>query len=121
MIFYLKQSELDKEDMKLKLANLNHDISCLLSAFSIAKKTGKFELKTVLLKEVSPDRLSTIFTNDDSTTSSKRVHLADSSNTTEFLKAELQHREDIISSLQQELKSVRSQYETLLNGVNIHF
>jgi len=109
---------LDKEDMKLKLANLNHDISCLLSAFSIAKKTGRFELKTTLLKEVSPDRLNHIFaTNDDST---KRVHFADSSNTTEFLKAELQHREDIINSLQQELKSVRNQYETLLNGVHTY-
>ena len=38
------KSELEKEDMKLKLANLNHDISCLIAAFNIAKKTGRFEV-----------------------------------------------------------------------------
>ena len=45
MVFKLKQAELEKEDMKLKLANLNHDVSCLISAFNNAKKTGKFEVK----------------------------------------------------------------------------
>lgn len=40
----LKKTELEKEDMNLKLANLNHDISCLISAFNNAKKTGKFEV-----------------------------------------------------------------------------
>ena len=50
MVFKLKQAELEKEDMKLKLANLNHDVSCLISAFNNAKKTGKFEVK---LKQTS--------------------------------------------------------------------
>ncbi len=38
------KSELEKEDMKLKLANLNHDVSCLIAAFNNAKKTGRFEV-----------------------------------------------------------------------------
>ena len=36
--------ELEKEDTKLKLENLNHDVSCLISAFNNAKKSGKFEV-----------------------------------------------------------------------------
>lgn len=98
--------------MKLKLANINHDVSCLISAFNNSKKTGKFELKNISLKEIQIERLNCLL-NDEAT---KRVHFADS-NSNEFLKAELQHREDIVNSLQQELRSVRNQYESLLNGV----
>ena len=102
--------------MKLRLANLNHDVSCLISAFSNAKKTGKFELKNVTLKEIALDRLNYFLSNTDEVT--KRVHFADT-NTTEFLKAELKQREEIISSLQQELNSARNQYECLINGVSV--
>lgn len=114
--------------MKLKLANLNHDVSCLISAFSAAKKTGKFEFKNLLLKEISPDRLNVLNLNTSGSVSGggnhhnsdetiKRVHFADT-NPAEFLKAELQHRDEIICSLKQELKSVRNQYESLINGVS---
>jgi hypothetical protein len=44
------KSELEKEDMKLKLANLNHDISCLIAAFNSAKKTGRFEVGPFFLQ-----------------------------------------------------------------------
>lgn len=42
--YIFKQAELEKEDMKLKIANLNHDISCLIASFYNAKKSGKFEV-----------------------------------------------------------------------------
>ena len=126
--------------MKLKVANLNHDISCLISAFNNSKKTGKFEvnstcmiidelklinkiyiiqLRNIFLKEISLDRLNGCLSTDDS---SKRVHFADSvtlNNSPEYTKLEISHREDIINSLQQELKVLRSQYESLLNGVSV--
>lgn len=104
--------------MKIKLANLNHDISCLIAAFNTAKKTGRFELKNVFLKEISPERLNGCFAMDDQ---SKRVHFADSNGATvpmEYLKAELSHREEIIASLEQELKTIRGQYESLVNGLS---
>jgi len=113
--------------MKLKLANLNHDISCLLSAFNAAKSSGKFELKNVFLKEISVERLRGL-TGDEGGAggnssgtggSGKRVHFADlNANTShELLKAELHHSQEIITSLKQELNSLRNQYEALLNGV----
>lgn len=107
--------ELEKEDMKLKLANLNHDVSCLISAFVSAKNSGKFELKNIFLKEISLDRLGTLVSND----STKRVHFADlnASKSQELLKADLEHSGEIIASLKQELNSLRNQYESLLNGV----
>lgn len=97
--------------MNVKLANLNHDISCLLSAFNHAKKTGNFDLKNLNLKEISLDN---IFEEEP-----KRVHFSDAAaNSTEYFKAELRHKEDLICSLQQELKNLKNQYESLLNGVS---
>ena len=101
--------------MKLKLANINHDVSCLISAFNNSKKTGKFELRNVTLKEIPMERLNLLLSSDDTLT--KRVHFADSA-PNDYLKADIQHRDEIINSLQLELKSVRNQYESLLNGVN---
>ncbi|RNA32196.1 myosin-9-like isoform X2 [Brachionus plicatilis] len=107
---YLK-NELEKGDMNVKLANLNHDISCLLSAFHQAKKTGNFDLKNLNLKEISVEK---IFEDEP-----KRVHFADTgANSTEYFKAELRHKEDLIDSLQQELKNLKNQYEGLINGVS---
>ncbi len=112
--------------MKLKLANLNHDISCLLSAFNAAKNSGKFELKNVFLKEISAERLRGLMADEIGGTGSspasgggKRVHFADlnASTSHELLKAELHHSQEIITSLKQELNSLRNQYEALLNGV----
>lgn len=40
---YLKM-QLENENMRLKLNNLNHDIGYLVSAFNGAKKTGRFEV-----------------------------------------------------------------------------
>lgn len=57
----MQQTELEKEDMKLKLANLNHDISCLISAFNNAKKSGKFEVNLFTSK---PSKLSKIKANE---------------------------------------------------------
>ena len=73
-------------------------------------------MKNLYLKEISIERLNGLLSNDEST---KRVHFADlnASNSCDLLKAELRHREDIIASLQQEIKSLRNQYESLLNGV----
>lgn len=115
----MKQVELEKEDMKLKQANLNHDVSCLISAFQNAKSSGKFELKNLFLKEISLERLNGLV-GDDNT---KRVHFADlnAQNSHDLLKAELHHSEEIIASLKQELNSLRNQYESLLNGVIKHY
>lgn len=97
--------------MNVKLANLNHDIACLLSAFNQAKKTGNFDIKNLNLKEISVDKIL-----EDEP---KRVHFADTgSNSTEYFKAELRHKEDLIGSLQHELKNLKNQYESLLNGVS---
>lgn len=104
--------------MKLKLANLNHDVSSLISAFINSKKTGKFDLKNVTLKEVPAERLNLLLSSDESFT--KRVHFADSS-ASDYTKADVQHRDEIINSLQLELKSYRNQYESLLNGVILSF
>lgn len=114
----LKQLELEKEDIKLKLANMNHDVTCLLTAFNTAKTSGKFELKNLFLKEISLDRLGGLGVEE--TNGTKRVHFADQNQQSsgELLKAELQHSEEIIASLKQELNSLRGQYESLLNGVS---
>ena len=103
--------------MKLRLANLNHDVSCLISAFVTARKSGKFDVKSLSFKEISPERLNCA--SSDESTQSKRVHFADlnNPNSADLLKAELHHSEEIISSLQQELKSLKNQYESLLSGV----
>jgi hypothetical protein len=114
----LKQLELEKEDIKLKLANMNHDVTCLLTAFNNAKSSGKFELKNLFLKEISPERLSGLAVEETSGT--KRVHFADQNQhkSSELLKAELEHSEEIIAALKQELNSLRSQYDSLLSGVS---
>ncbi len=122
----LKQLELEKEDIKLKLANMNHDVTCLLAAFNNAKTTGKFELKNLFLKEISADRLNGLGLDSngsaDGSGTAKRVTFADQNGqhgtgNELLLKAELQHSEEIIGALKQELNSLRSQYENLLNGV----
>ncbi len=123
------KSELEKEDMRLKIANLNHDITCLLTAFNSAKKTGKFELRNIMLKEISPEKFNTCFSMIDD--GGKRVHFSESNTNNnnnnnsfnsislDYLKAELNHREDIINTLEQELKSLRSQYDSLISGVRV--
>ena len=34
----------EKDELKQKISNLNHDVVCLISAFNNAKKTGRFEV-----------------------------------------------------------------------------
>jgi hypothetical protein len=78
-----------------------------------------FKLRNLFLKEISMDRLNGLA--DDMNSSNKRVTFADTNNSVEYLKVEIHHREDIISSLQQELKVLRNQYESLLYGVRLCF
>lgn len=88
------------------------------------------QLKNLFLKEVSLDRLNGVNSNDlklngasSSPVSPGSVNVLNQNtpSSMEFLRIELNHREDIINSLQQELKSMRSQYESLLSKVTFCF
>jgi hypothetical protein len=35
---------MEKEDLKIKIANLNHDVSSLIASINHARKTGKFDV-----------------------------------------------------------------------------
>ena len=106
---------MEKEDLKLKLANLNHDVSCLISAICNAKKTGKFEFKNLFLKEISIERLLT-----SSSDEAKKVHFSNNASTlyTE-LKNEIKHKDDIINKLELELRAARGEYNALSHGVSL--
>ncbi len=74
------------------------------------------KVKSLSLKEVSMDLLSDYATPQEEYPS-KRVHFADSPTSIDQLKVELNHREDVISTLQQDLKILRNQYDSLVNGL----
>lgn len=91
----------------------------------------KKKLKNLFFKEIPLDRLTGFCgSGGGGDELLKRVHFSDSSSSPpcllnqntpssmDFLRVELNHREDIINSLQQELKVLRNQYESLLNGVS---
>ncbi len=68
------------------------------------------------MREVSLDRILDQSGNQDPE-SSKRVHFAADANNLDNLKLELQNREETITSLQNEIKTLKSNYEQALNGV----
>ena len=43
---------MEKEDLKIKIANLNHDVSSLIASINHARKTGKFDVFKILVSFV---------------------------------------------------------------------